>query len=86
MELVSTVTDVFEESKVSQWQGRELTTEVVVLAASEVEKKVLRGVLDKPRSLDNVLREFMITHCQGTTTTRVEFTEAVRHYLDGRWS
>ena len=68
------------------WYGRELTTEAVVACAHEIEKKKMREIVDRPRSLEGHVREFMITNCQGTVTTKPEFLEAVRHYLDGRWS
>lgn len=79
-----TVTEIFSHAK-GPYDGQELTSSDVVIAAKEIEKLAVVSFLARQRLIEVALREWMLANRQGTTTSRQEFERGVRWYLEGRW-
>lgn len=79
-----TVAGVFSHAK-SPYEGQELTSNDVVLAAREIEKLAMTSFLNRQRLVEVALREWMSSNRSGTSTSRQEFERGVRMYLERRW-
>lgn len=79
-----TVTEIFSDAK-GPYDGQELTSNDVVLAARDIEKLAVSSFLGRQRLIEVALREWMSANRKGTSTTRQDFEKAVRFYLEGRW-
>lgn len=66
--------------------GRELTTNDAKAAAQFIERLAVAMFLAKTRVVETTIREYLSEHHPGTETPRIEFDEAVREILKGKWN
>jgi len=72
-------------SKNEPWAGQELTTSDVTACVAYLEKVAMLTFLARTRIVETTVREWLQEHRKGTSTTRMEFDEAVRLMMQGRW-
>lgn len=66
--------------------SRELTTNDAQGCVKFIERLAVAMFLAKSRVVETTIREYLSEHHPGTETSRLDFDEAVREIIRGKWN